>query len=382
MLRSSTHRFGSGRASCAKHRRMWHTEGMRIPAEGAAEEKLRPHERPTSFDIAYRAGVSQSTVSRALRGDPNVNEETRRKIEAIARELKYKVDKNASNLRRQRTNTIAVLFFEDPSPDASLINPFFQSMLGSITRACAKRSYDLLISFQMFAQDWNADYEDSGKADGLILLGYGDYLTYRQHLELLVEQGTRFVRWGAVEEGQPGVSIGSNNFQGGRIAAEHLIGLGRRKIAFLGHASNHYPEFSARYRGYYAAMEDAGLSAALQADAISSEESGAMAISELLARGETFDGLVAASDLIAAGALIALRDAGIEVPKDVSVVGYDDISVASLVNPPLTTVAQDTWLAGEKLVETLMKLVQGEPAESFELPAKLMVRRSCGAKKA
>jgi DNA-binding LacI/PurR family transcriptional regulator len=348
--------------------------------DSVVDDKLRPHERPTSFDIAYRAGVSQSTVSRALRGDPNVNEETRRRIEVIARELRYKVDKNASNLRRQRSNTIAVLFFEDPSPDPSQINPFFLSMLGSITRACAKRSYDLLISFQKFAQDWNEDYEDSGKADGLILLGYGDYLTYRQHLEQLLEQGTRFVRWGAVEEGQPGVSIGSDNYQGARTATEHLIALGRRKIAFLGDASNHYPEFSERYRGYRAAMQAAGLADGIQVDAHSSEESGIAAALALLAMGEPFDAIVAASDLIAAGALHTLRDAGLEVPRDVAIVGYDDIAVASLVNPSLTTVSQDTWLAGEKLVEVLMRLVQGEPAESFVLPTRLIVRRSCGAK--
>ena len=349
--------------------------------ESVGDDKLRGHERATSFDIAYRAGVSQSTVSRALRGDPAVNEETRRKIEAIARELKYKVDKNASNLRRQRSNTIAVLFFEDPSPDPSQINPFFLSMLGSITRACAKRSFDLLISFQHFAQDWNEDYEDSGKADGLILLGYGDYLTYRQHLEQLVAQGTRFVRWGAVQEDQPGLSIGSDNFSGGRIIAEHLIGLGRRSIAFLGDASNHYPEFSERYRGYLAAMATAGLEPGPQIDAVSSEESGLAATAALLASGAKFDAIVAASDLIAAGALHALRDAGLDVPADAALTGYDDIAAANLLNPPLTTVAQDTWLAGEKLVETLLKLIAGEAAESLVLPAKLIVRRSCGARK-
>jgi DNA-binding LacI/PurR family transcriptional regulator len=353
--------------------------------ESAGDDKLRaqdkPHERPTSFDIAYRAGVSQSTVSRALRGDPNVNEETRRKIEAIARELKYKVDKNASNLRRQRSNTIAVLFFEDPSPDASQINPFYLSMLGSITRACAKRSFDLLISFQRFALDWNEDFEDSGKADGLILLGYGDYVTYRPHLEQLVAQGTRFVRWGAVDAGQPGLSIGSDNFQGGRIVTDHLIALGRRKIVFLGDASNHYPEFSERYRGFLAAMVGAGIEPGPQIDAVSSEESGMVAAARLIASGFKFDAIVAASDLIAAGVLHWLRDAGIDVPRDVSLTGYDDIAAASLVNPPLTTVAQDTFLAGEKLVETLLKLVAGESAESLVLPAKLMVRKSCGAKR-
>jgi DNA-binding LacI/PurR family transcriptional regulator len=353
--------------------------------ESASEEKLRaaerPHDRPTSFDIAYRAGVSQSTVSRALRGDPNVNEETRRKIEAIARELKYKVDKNASNLRRQRSNTIAVLFFEDPSPDPSQINPFFISMLASITRACAKRSFDLLISFQRFAQDWNEDFEDSGKADGLILLGYGDYITYQPHLQQLVAQGTRFVRWGAVAESQPGLSIGSDNYQGGCIVTEHLIGLGRRQIAFLGDASDHYPEFSERYRGFLDAMKAAGLEPGPQIDAISSEESGMAAAARLIGSGFKFDAIVAASDLIAAGALHWLRDAGIDVPRDVSLTGYDDIAAASLVSPPLTTVAQNTALAGEMLVETLLKLISGEPAESMVLPAKLIVRRSCGAKR-
>ncbi len=346
--------------------------------DGAGDEKLRAHERPTSFDIAYRAGVSQSTVSRALRGDPNVNEETRRRIESIARELRYKVDKNASSLRRQHSNTIAVLFFEDPSPDPSQINPFFLAMVGSITRACARRSYDLLISFQKVAQDWNDDYEDSGKADGLILLGYGDYLTYRERLQKLVDQGTRFVRWGAVEPGQPGLSIGCDNFQGGHDAAAHLIDLGHRAIAFLGYGSSHYPEFSERYRGYRAALDEAHIAIpqALQVDAISSEESGAAAARELVARGERFDAVFAASDLIAIGALRALQESGLDVPRDVSLVGFDDLGAASMVNPALTTVAPDTWLAGEKLVDTLLRQVRGEPAESLVLPTKLIVRRS------
>jgi DNA-binding LacI/PurR family transcriptional regulator len=347
------------------------------------DDKLRGHERPTSFDIAYRAGVSQSTVSRALRGDPNVSEDTRRKIEAIARELKYKVDKNASSLRSQRSNTIAVLFFEDPSPDPSLINPFFLAMVGSITRACAKRGNDLLISFQKFAQDWNEDYEDSGKADGLILLGYGDFLTYRERLRKLMEQGTRFVRWGAVQTEQPGVSVGSDNFQGGRDATCHLLALGRKRIAFLGDGSSHYPEFAERYRGYLEALAaaDIEVSDALQVDAVSSEQSGAEAARALLERHERFDAIVAASDLIAIGALHALQDAGLDVPRDVSIVGYDDLPAASLVNPPLTTVAQDTWSAGENLVDVLLKLVRGEPAESLVLPTKLIVRRSTAAAK-
>ena len=171
--------------------------------------------KPTSLDIAYWAGVSQPTVSRALRGSPMVNPETRKRILEIARQLNYKVDKNASSLRLRNAGTLALLFFEDPTPDDSLINPFFHSMLGSITRACALRGYDLLVSFQQLSTDWQADYEDSNKADGIILLGYGDYHESRARLQRLVEQGTHFVRWGAALPDQPGVSIGSDNFQAG-----------------------------------------------------------------------------------------------------------------------------------------------------------------------
>jgi DNA-binding LacI/PurR family transcriptional regulator len=337
--------------------------------------------KPTSFDIAYLAGVSQPTVSRALRGSPMVSLETRKRIEAIAQQLHYKVDKNASNLRFQRSNTLALLLFEDPTPDDSQINPFFLAMLGSITRACAKRGYDLLVSFQQLSGDWHKDYEDSRKADGIILLGYGDYLAYQSRLEQLVSQGTHFVRWGAVIAGQPGLSIGCDNFRGGFDAAHHLIQLGRRALAFLGDASNHYPEFMERYRGYAEALGQAGLNAAaaMQVDALSTEQSGYDAANELLARGEKFDALVAASDLIAIGALRALQERGIDVPGSVSVVGFDDIPAASLSNPPLTTVMQDTRRAGEALVDTLLRLVQEEHAEGVVLPTRLVVRRSCGA---
>jgi DNA-binding LacI/PurR family transcriptional regulator len=337
--------------------------------------------KATSLDIAYQAGVSQATVSRALRGSPLVNEKTRRKIEAIALELNYKVDKNASGLRTQQSGTLALLLFEDPTSDDSLINPFFLSMLGSIARSCAAEDYDLLVSFQQLSDDWQADYEDSHKADGIILLGYGDYLEYRSKLERLVARGTHFVRWGAVLPGQPGISIGCDNIQGGRDITEHLIALGRKRIGFIGHASDHYPEFYARYLGYDDALRNAGLDRdpALQVDAITTEQAGYQATRELLERKIPFDALFAASDLIAIGATQALYDAGIAVPDQVALVGFDDIPMAAFTQPALTTVQQDTKLAGAILVDTLIKLVQGTPVESRTIPAKPIIRRSCGA---
>ncbi|MDE2410476.1 MAG: LacI family DNA-binding transcriptional regulator [Sphingomonadales bacterium] len=334
--------------------------------------------KPTSFDIAYIAGVSQPTVSRALRGSRAVSLETRERIEAIARELNYSVDKNASSLRSQRSNTIALLFFEEQTPEDSKINPFFLAMLGSITRACASRGFDLLISFQRMEDDWHTRYQDSHRADGLILLGYGDYTLYETRLANLVRQGTHFVRWGSVSEDNIGATVGSDNFGAGRSAGEHLLGLGRRRIAFLGQADEHYPEFAERYRGLCAALADAGIAPdpALQRDGISFEDDGQNAVEALLADKVPFDAIFAASDLIAIGAMRALAAAGLRVPDDVAVVGFDDQPAASMTNPPLTTVMQDLKGAGELLVDTLLAQIEDRATPDQIIATRLIVRRS------
>ena len=347
-----------------------------VASEGPA--CVRSKKQVTSFDIAELAGVSQATVSRALRGSPEVSEETRRRVAAAAATLHYTVDKNASNLRSKLADTLALLFFEDPTPDDSHINPFFLAMLGSITRACARQGYDLLISFQELARDWHADFAESKKADGIILLGYGDYLTHTSRMEKLREQGTRMVSWGAVLPDQPCVTIGCDNYQGGQAVTQHLLDQGCRRIAFLGDASRHFPEFQERYRGHQQALRARGVAIddALQVDAESSQHSGHQAIEALLERGAGFDAVFAASDLIAIGAIGALSERGISVPFEVAVAGFDDIPMASFVNPTLTTVQQDTKRAGEMLVDSLIRLIHNEPVASKVLPMKLIVRRS------
>ncbi|KTF18481.1 LacI family DNA-binding transcriptional regulator [Pseudoalteromonas sp. H105] len=334
--------------------------------------------KATSFDIAHYAGVSQSTVSRALRNSPLVNEETRRRVQEVAKQLNYKVDKNASNLRAQQSSTLALLLFEDPTADESQINPFFLAMLGSITRACASEGYDLLISFQSTSADWQADYEDSHRADGIILLGYGDYVDYQAKFRSLLEQNTKFVCWGASVDNRPDLTVSCDNYGGGKLAAEHLLKVNRKDCAFIGDASEHSPEFFARYQGFKDEFtrHDVTLSERKMANAISTEESGYHATRSLIANNIVFNSLFAASDLIAIGAIRALKEAGIKVPEDVHVVGFDNIAVASFTNPPLTTVQQDTTLAGQMLVFNLLKLIRSEEVENTLLPPKLIIRGS------
>ncbi len=337
--------------------------------------------KPTSFDIAQRAGVSQPTVSRALRGHPSVSEATRKRIEAIAAQLNYAVDQNASRLRSGTTRTLALLFFEEAAPEDGQINPFFLSMLGSISRACSRQGYDLLASFQQLSRNWHVDYEDSHKADGIMLLGYGDYEDYRDRLALLEREGTHYVRWGAVNAENPGATIGCDNRLGGELAARHLIDRGYRRIAFLGEASSRAPEVEERYRGACEAMRACGLTPdpALCVSAETNEAAGYAAAQELLARKVDFDAVFAACDLIAVGAMRAFDEAGLSIPHDLGMIGFDDIPIAGLTNPPLTTIAQDSARAGTMLVEALIAKIKGQEPPALLLAPQLILRDSTQA---
>lgn len=360
-----------------------HALAQPSPATAGGGEKDVGHgsgKRPTSFDIAYLAGVSQPTVSRALRGSRSVSQGTRMRIEQIARDLNYAVARNASSLRSQRTNTIALLFFEDPTPDDSHINPFYLSMLGSITRACAQRGCDLLVSFQRMEDDWHVEYQDSRRADGLILLGYGKHTDYVSKLDALVASGTPFARWGSVSSDTSGATIGSDNYAAGGLAAEHFLACGRKRIAFLGHTTPDYPEFQQRYAGLIACLADRGALAdpVLSHDAMSTEADGWAAARNLLASSVGFDGIFAGSDLIAIGAMRALTEAGMRVPGDVAVIGFDDIPAASMTHPPLTTIAQDMNQAGERLVASVLAQVEGRERRPERLMTHLVPRGTTG----
>lgn len=332
---------------------------------------------PTSFDIAALAGVSQPTVSRALSGNPSVSEATRAKVLAAAEELNYKVNKNASGLRRQHSRTLAVLFFDEQLPEGAVLNPFYLSLLGPMVRHCAGCGYDLLISIQQLSSDWHVDYEDSRKADGIILLGYGDYLEYQPKLQKLIERGAHFVRWGSGGDGQLGTTVSSDNEQGGFDATSHLLKQGRRRIAFIGTADEGCPEFLERWRGYCRALRTAKIEPddALRADAGPSETDGRLALQALLDRGAEFDAIFAVSDVAAIGAMHALQAAG---RNDVAVVGFDDIPAASLSSPPLTTVAQDPRQAAEALIDSLIEAIEGGEPKDRVLPVRLNIRQSSG----
>lgn len=338
-------------------------------------------DNPTSRDIAELAGVSQATVSRALRNSPLVRDETRERIQKIARELNYFVNRHAAGLRTHQSNTIALLLFDETEGEDAQINPFFLSMFGYITRAASDLGYDVLISLQQLSDDWHIEYQASNRADGLILLGYGNYEDYREKLGALTAANTRFIIWGPMLDGQPGHSIGCDNLSGGYQATHHLLSLGRKKVALLG-TTERSPEHSARYDGYCRALREAGIEPdeRLKVDATSSDGQGYRAVLELLRRDREFDAVFAVTDVIAIDAMRALEDNGYAIPQDIAVVGFDDIQLAAHVTPPLTTVRQDIRQASEGLVRGIVNLIEGETIAGSALMApKLVIRASCGA---
>jgi DNA-binding LacI/PurR family transcriptional regulator len=339
---------------------------------------------PTSRDIAELAGVSQATVSRALRDSPLVRTETRERIQRIARELNYFVNRNAAGLRTHHSNTIALLIFDDSSTDTSQLNLFFLSMLDSIMRSAARHGYDILVSLQQLNDDWHIQYRASQRADGLVLLGYGDYVDYREKLDALAEAHTHFMIWGPIVRDQPGHSIGCDNENGGRQATRHLLELGRKRIAFIGNTTSGSPEFVARFKGYAATLQEAGMEpdTGLQVAAGNSAADGERAIAKLLADGVEFDAVFAVTDMVAIGAMRALEAAGREVPGEVSVVGFDDMPLAAFVTPALTTVQQDVAVAADALVRAIVGLIEGHPVESALITPRLVVRDSCGGRAA
>ena len=325
-------------------------------------------------DIARLAGVSVSTVSRALNGSTLINADTRERIGQLARSLNYSINLSAQNLRLQKNQTVAVVVPYDAQSRQHISDPFFLSIVGSLADALTDRGYDMLLSrVDAEALDSAGALYDSGKAIGIVIIGQ-----WRHHdqLNALAARKVPLVVWGGQLPQQLYCSVGGDNVGGGLQATRHLLQQGRKRIVFLGDAQ--LPEVQLRRQGYVQALQEAGLSADLRLELrvpfeiIAARE----ALDRLCASRTRFDAVVACSDLLALQAVQAVRASGREVPRDVAVVGYDDMPLATYSDPPLTTVHQPVALAGAELVDALLMLLRSERAAPRTLPVHLVVRDS------
>ena len=332
--------------------------------------------RVTSFDVAAEAGVSQSTVSRALAGDPVVSEATRLRVSEAARKLNYYVDNNAARLRTGKTGTLAVVVICRPDEDRKDLNPFTYALLGTICAAASARGYETLVSFQDSPANLSGRYEEQRKADGLIVIGTTQNEAAWDYYRELGQSGMHWVCWGSPYDDLEWIR--SDNHDGARIATAHLIERGCTAIACVGSLGSLQRQFSERYEGYAEAMAEAGLTPRLVEidDGLSREEQGRRAARAVLNSDQPCDGIFAVCDEIALGALRELSEAGTRVPHDMALIGFDGIRASAHAMPPLSTVQPDFAAAGAMLVDKLLASVAGDLHEQCRVPVQLLVRES------
>jgi len=327
-------------------------------------------------DLAKLAEVSIATVSRALNDSPAVNAQTKALVWKLAREHGYAFRRHMPAGPIGAAATIAIVIPRPQGRVSRLSDPFVMELVAEIGQAARDRGCDFLVSHVAPAglEDLSA-LMTTNRADGIIFLGQS---TLHRQFNQLAETESRFVVWGAQLPDQSYCSVGSDNIMGGRRATAHLARLGRRRIVFLG--DTEAPEVAQRYLGYQQARDQAGLEPdpALVVPAHFDVEEAQASVDALLARRTPFDGVVAASDMIALGAIRALARAGVRVPDDVSVVGYDDVQFARYSNPALTTISQHTEKAGRVLVSKLLQAGRGDDLRPERVPTDLIVRESCG----
>ena len=323
-------------------------------------------------DLARIAGVSVSTVSRALTGKGALNKQTRERVRQIAEAHGFRLNVAAQNLRLGRTGAIAVLLPLGHERGQHLSDPFFMAMLGFLADALAEHDYDILLSRVLpSGEHWLDDFVRSGRADGIVIIGQSDQSAV---LDSVAQHYPPMVIWGAYSSANKYLTVGTDNVAGGRLAAGHLVGRGRRKLAYFGNVE--VPEFAARYEGFLQALPGEVSEAHQLVPAHVTPESSYSAASAYFAEGNRPDGIFAASDVVAISIIAAAGEYGLNVPQDISVVGFDDIQIARLANPALTTVRQDIEGGARLLTDLLFRRMEGQEVESVQLAPALVVRES------
>jgi LacI family transcriptional regulator len=341
----------------------------------------------TIQELAERTGVSVATVSRALNGSSEVSEATRERILALARELDYTPSAAARTLQSSRSHVVGVIL-ETGAGHPDLMHPFFQQVLVGLKHGAGERGYDLLL----FATDepgngFGGTHSYLRRAghhgvDGVVVMGYepGD-----PEMRKLVASGVPCITIDA-DPGEPHCGyVMSENREGAAKAVRHLHDLGHERIATIAGPARTSPG-AARLVGYREEMQRLGLEVRNEwvAEGDFYDETGYRATRQLLELAEPPTAVFAASDLMAAGALRAASELGVRVPDQLAVVGFDDIDVAGLIQPSLTTVRQEMHDIGEAAAEGLSQMIDDPDSEPVRriVPTRLIVRSSCGAKRA
>ncbi len=323
-------------------------------------------------DIARLAGVSASTVSRALAGSKMISVKTRNRINELAREHGFQLNQMARNLRLKRTNAIGALFLFDIDAGQLFSDSFASTMIGAIADEVTARGYDLLLTKALSSDEGSLDrFVNSGRVDGVIVIGEANQGAALRRVGAVYDP---IVVWGQLDEDPTYCTVGTDYYEGGAIATRHLLKAGRRNIVFAGHTD--FPQFAARFEGYLDAHREAGVQPGGHVPVPLFLEPAHAAMASYLETNAVPDGIVGATDVVAIATIRALGGRGLSVPGDVWITGYNDIPLAAQVTPPLTTVRQDVVKGAALMVDSLFRRIDGELCDSVVMTPELVIRAS------
>lgn len=328
----------------------------------------------TIYDLAELAGVSAATVSRSLAGKGMVSAETAERIRQLAQEHAFRPSAFARNLRIKRRGAIGVVIPLGHERAQHISDPFFMAMIGCLADELTERDFDLVLSRVIpNRDDWLETMIESDRVDGFIIIGQSDQSAT---LDAAARHYLPMVAWGAFSQGQSHCSVGTDNFLGGRLATLHLLSRGCRRIAFFGNVSA--IEIRQRLEGSRAAIADQkGAAELIEIPTHLATDLSSAEIAQFLAETDQLpDGIFAASDVIALAALQALAGRGIQVPRDIKLIGFDDLPIARSSMPALTTIRQDITTGAAHLVDCLLKRIDGKQTGSVVLNPELILRES------
>lgn len=327
---------------------------------------------PTVYNVAEKAGVSIATVSRVINNSPKVRPKTREKVLKVIEELDYHPNLSAQGLALNITEIIALIF-----PDIS--GPFYSEVLRGVEKEVHQHDYNLLI-YGTHGKERNPRFlrRLPSRVDGMILMTRS---VDDQYVFDLSRKCIPFVLLDREIDGVDADCILTNNVEAADQATEHLIQHNYRRIAFIGGPVGS-PDSNARFNGYQQTLEKHGLpiSASLVELGDFCQPSGYQAMNRLLDQKNPPDAVFTANDEMAIGAIEAVRSRGLTTPEDVAVIGFDDIQLATYVQPSLTTVRQPMRQFGTLAVQQLLRRIH-DPSTSPEtivLPTQLIIRHSCG----
>jgi DNA-binding LacI/PurR family transcriptional regulator len=330
--------------------------------------------RPTLDQVAERAGVGRGTVSRVVNGSPQVSDEARAAVQKAIDELGYVPNRAARALVTQRTDSVALVVSE--SEERVFGEPFFAGIVRGISSVLAETQLQLWLAMaQSPAERERVEHHLTNQhVDGVMLLSLHDADPLPALLEkrgLPVVLGGRPARMlhtdGSISY------VDADNEGGARIAVEHLLTLGRRRVAVIAGPQDMAAGLS-RLAGYRQAIQD--VDERLVAYGDFSEASGEAATRALFAADPHIDAIFAASDLMACGAMVALRDLGRRIPDDVALVGFDDSTIARQTDPPLTSVHQPVEAMGREMARLLLARIGGAGSSSVMVETHLVRRAS------